>query len=54
MTVFISVLAIIIGFVLYLVCTRAEFKEMGRLTFFAGVFAFCLQAGPKVVELFGR
>lgn len=54
MTILVSVLAALIGGILYIVCTNLNFKELGRLTFFCGLLAFLLQVAPTAINLFGR
>jgi hypothetical protein len=51
----ISVLALIvciIGALAYVLCTNPKAAEMGRLAYFAGLFATLLAVGQRTVHLF--
>jgi hypothetical protein len=39
---FIPLIVCLLGFCAYLVCSKAEPKELGRLAFFAGMFVVLL------------
>lgn len=51
MTILISLIFCILGGITYIVSVKAEFKELGRLSFFAGLLTFLLQLGPEAVKL---
>lgn len=53
MIALLSVIAMIVGLLMYALCANPKLAEIGRLTFFAGVLAFLLEAGPRVVALLG-
>lgn len=43
-------LVMIVGIVAYYICARPESKEVGRIMFFCGLLALCLQ-GEQFVKL---
>jgi hypothetical protein len=52
MIVYISLLVAVIGIFMYVLCANVKLVEIGRLAYFAGLFAFLLQLTPKMVDLF--
>jgi len=52
--ILLSLLIALIGLVVYLGSNPANTKaaEVGRISFFAGLFVFLLKADPSVVKLF--
>ena len=54
MIILLSLLIALIGLVVYLGSNPANTKaaEVGRISFFAGLFVFLLKADPSVVKLF--
>ena len=51
MIAFLSIIVCVIGLIVYLIGTNGKAAELGRLAFFAGLFAFLLQFGPQTVSL---
>jgi hypothetical protein len=49
MIIYLSLLVALIGGIVYLVAGRAQLAELGRLSFFAGLLAFLLEAVPRMV-----
>lgn len=48
MLILYSVVAIIVGVLMYALCANPKLQEIGRLTFFAGMLAFLLQVGGHI------
>lgn len=46
-----SVLAVLVGLLLYFLPVNPKVQEVGRMTYFAGLLTFLLQVGPQVVSL---
>lgn len=51
MTIFLPLIVALIGLLMYALCANPKLQEIGRLSFFAGLLAFLLQAGPHLVSL---
>lgn len=51
MIIFLSLLVCLVGGILYLVASRPQLAEIGRLSFFAGLLAFLLQVAPHMLSL---
>lgn len=51
MIVYLSLLVALIGAVVYYVATRAETKELGRLSFACGLLAFLIKLSPAMVSV---
>ena len=50
MTAYLSVIVAVIGVLMYALCSNPKLAEIGRISFFAGLLAFLLQAGAGVVK----
>ena len=46
-----AVLVLLVGLVVYLVSSKPEAKELGRLAFFAGLLVVLLRVGEAVVRV---
>ena len=53
MVIWLSLLVAVIGVLMYALSVNPKLQEIGRISFFAGLFAFLLQA-DKIVGLFPR
>jgi len=53
MSIYISLLAALLGLLLYAFAANPKIAEIGRLLFFAGSLAFLLQLGPQMTQLLG-
>lgn len=51
---FLSLLVCIIGALMYALSTNGKLQELGRLSFFAGLIAFLVANGAKIVALTGH
>lgn len=51
MAIYLSLLVLLVGFVMYLVCAKPEAKELGRIMFFCGLFTWLLKDAAKMLEL---
>lgn len=51
MIMYASVLVLLIGLVMYYICTRAEHKEVGRIMFFCGLFVTLFRTSEKLIDL---
>lgn len=49
MVIYLSLLIAVIGLLMYALCTDGKLSEIGRLSFFAGLLAFLMQAVPHLV-----
>lgn len=54
MQIYFSLLVALIGLLAYYICTRPESKEIGRVSYFAGLLAFLLTGVQKAIEIIGR
>jgi hypothetical protein len=54
MQIYFSLLIALIGLLAYYICTRPESKEIGRVSYFAGLLAFLLTGVQKAIEIIGR
>lgn len=52
MTIILPLLIALIGLLMYALCTNGKLQEIGRLSFFAGLFVTLLQAGPQTLSAF--
>jgi hypothetical protein len=46
-----TLIVAIVGVLMYALCAQIKLQEVGRLMFFAGLLAFLLVGGPRVIEL---
>ncbi|HLZ08814.1 MAG TPA: hypothetical protein VKT80_09525 [Chloroflexota bacterium] len=53
MIVWFSLLVAIGGMIIFL-AFKDKVSELGKIAFAAGLLAFLLQAGPRLVQLFGK
>lgn len=51
MEVLLPLLVSIIGLLIYALAKDGKVTEIGRIMFFAGLLAFLLQAGPRILAL---
>lgn len=51
MTVYLSVLVLLVGMVGFKIAKDADWKELCRIAFFAGLLAFLLQVRPESFRL---
>lgn len=51
MVIYASLLVALIGGVMYLLLDNPKAAEIGRLSFFAGLLAFLIQATPHIVPV---
>lgn len=51
MIIYLSLLVAVIGMLLYFLATRAEVKEVGRLSYAVGMLSFLLKASEKVFSI---
>lgn len=51
MTIFLPLIIALIGLLMYALCANPKLQEIGRLSYFAGLFVFLMQAGPHIVSL---
>ena len=51
MTIYLSLLVAIIGLLVYALSANPKVAELGRISYFAGLLAFLLQAGEIVKTL---
>lgn len=51
MTIYIGILAALLGAILYFVAANAKVAELARLTYACGLLAFMLAVAGKSVEL---
>ncbi len=49
MVIYLSLLVAIVGVLMYALSTDGKLQEIGRLSFFAGLLAFLLEALPRIV-----
>lgn len=49
MIIYLSLLVAIIGVLMYALAANPKLQEIGRLSFFAGLLAFLLEAVPRMV-----
>lgn len=49
--IYLSLLVALIGVLLYVLATRAELKEIGRLSFAVGLLAFLLKAAEPALHI---
>ena len=52
MTIFLPLLIAIIGAAIYLFAVNPKFAELGRISFFAGLFVFLLRYGGQALSFF--
>jgi hypothetical protein len=48
-SLFLSLAICVIGLIVYIISTNAKIAEVGRLSFFAGLFVFLMQFGPYII-----
>lgn len=53
MSILFPLLVALIGLLIYLLSKDGKRTEVGRITYFAGLLAFLLQAAPHIVNFFG-
>jgi hypothetical protein len=53
MTIFISLLVALVGVLMYALSVNPKLQEIGRISFFCGLFVFLLRLSPETVSLFG-
>lgn len=51
MIIYLSLLVAVIGLFLYVLSVNPKLQEIGRVSFFAGLLVFLLQAVPRMVDL---
>jgi Na+/phosphate symporter len=49
MLIYLSLLVAIVGVLMYALCVNPKLAEIGRLSFFAGLFVFLFQVVPHMV-----
>lgn len=52
MVIFISLLVLIVGLLMYLLATKPTVAEVGRIMFAFGLLVFLLRVGPETVAIF--
>lgn len=51
MVITLSLLAVLVGVLMYALCTNGKLQEIGRLMYFAGLLAFLLTGASRLLEL---
>ncbi len=51
MIVYLSLLVALVGVLLYVLATRAEAKEIGRIAYGVGLLAFLLKIGEPMLHI---
>lgn len=51
MIVYLSLLVVIVGVLMYALCANAKLAEIGRIGFAMGLLAFLLQVTPHLVNV---
>jgi Na+/phosphate symporter len=51
MLIYLSLVVAIAGLIVYIISGKPEWKEVGRLSFFAGLFVFLMQGVPHLVAI---
>ncbi len=51
MIIYLSLLVALVGVLMYILATRAEVKEIGRLSFAVGLLSFLLKAAEPMLHL---
>ncbi len=54
MVIYISLLAALIGLLMYILASHPKVQELGRILFFSGALAFLLQLPAKLTEVLPR
>ena len=54
MVVFLPLLVVVIGVLVYALASNPKVVEMGRIAYFCDLLAFLLAGGEQVVSLFNR
>ena len=48
MEIYLSLLIVVLGVLMYALCVNPKLQEIGRLAFACGLLAFLLRVGPMV------
>lgn len=51
---FLSIIVAIAGVLVYALSANPKLQEIGRLSFFAGLLAFLLANGARIIEIAGH
>lgn len=51
MVIYLSLLVAVVGLLIYVLATKAEVKEIGRLSFAVGLLAFLLKVVESAVRI---
>jgi len=51
MVIYLSLLVAVVGVLMYALCVNAKLAEIGRISYFAGLIVFLLQAVPHLVSV---